>query len=221
VAVLCRFQSPGLVFCRFQILVPVFCRFKTFSSILYSSDSCSSILWIPDSCSSPVNYRLLINIFFIFQTPLPVRRFYIDPVSPAYGYVSLALVKCSNEGGPGPRYNMKEVPGSSTLTMLVVHGYHLHLIPLFSEAGDWETSSVGLPSPPQTNLGKAPSRPLQAHTPPLAKMKIEASLGGNHTSASDSRSEAIDWARGGCGDHFGLFSAPVQGQGAELEASAG
>jgi hypothetical protein len=36
------------------------------------------------------------------------------PVSPAYGYVSLALVKYSNEGGPGPRYNMKEDPGSST-----------------------------------------------------------------------------------------------------------
>jgi hypothetical protein len=35
-------------------------------------------------------------------------------------------------------------------------------------------------------------------------MKIEARLGGNHTSAFDSRWEAIDWARGGCGDHFGL-----------------
>jgi hypothetical protein len=128
-------------------------------------------------------------------------------VSPAYGYVSLAFVKCSNEGGPGPRYNKKEVPGSSTLTMLVVHGYHLYLMPLFSEAGDKETSSVA--PPPQSNLGKAPSRPLQVHTPPLAKMKIEAGLGGNHTSASDSRSEAIDWARGGCGDHFGLFSASV------------
>ncbi len=43
----------------------------------------------------------------------------------------------------------------------------------------------------------------------------------NHTSASDSRSEAAVWARGGCGDHFGLFSAPVRGQGAELEASEG
>jgi hypothetical protein len=40
-------------------------------------------------------------------------------VSPAYGYVSLALVKHINEGGPGPRYNMKEDPGSSTLIMLV------------------------------------------------------------------------------------------------------
>ncbi len=35
-------------------------------------------------------------------------------VSPAYGYVSLALVMHSNEGGPGPRYNMKEDPGSPT-----------------------------------------------------------------------------------------------------------
>jgi hypothetical protein len=119
----------------------------------------------------------------------------------------LALVKCSNEGGPGPRYNMKEVPGSPTLTMLVVHGYHLYLMPLFSEAGDEETSVA--PPPPQTNLGKAPSRPLQVHTPPLVKMKIEARLGGNHTSASDSRSDAIDWARGGCGDHFGFFSVSV------------
>ena len=34
-------------------------------------------------------------------------------VSPAYGYIELALVKCSNEGGPGPRHNMKGDPGSS------------------------------------------------------------------------------------------------------------
>jgi hypothetical protein len=134
-------------------------------------------------------------------------------------YVSLSLVKCSNEGGPGPRYNLKEVPGSSTLTMLIVHGHHLYLMPLFSEAGDKEP--VWTPPPPQTNLGKAPSLPLQVHTPPPAKKKIEASLGGNHTSASDSRSEATDWARGGCGDHFGLFSAYVRGQGAELEARSG
>jgi hypothetical protein len=137
-------------------------------------------------------------------------------VSPAYGFVSLALVKYSNEGGPGPRYNMKEVPGSSTLIMLVVHAYPM---PLFSEAGDQKTSSVGLP-PHQSNLGKA-SRPLQVHTPPLAKMKIGTRLGGNHTSASDSRSEAMDWARGSCGDHFGLFRASVRGQAAELETSAG
>ena len=137
-------------------------------------------------------------------------------MSPAYGYVSLALVKYSNGGGPGPRYNMKEVPGS-ILIMLVVHAYPM---PLSSEAGDQETSSAGLP-PHQSNLGKAPSRPLQVHTPPLAKMPIETRLSGNHTSASDSRSEAIDWVRGGCGDHFGLFRASLRGQAAELEISAG
>jgi hypothetical protein len=92
--------------------------------------------------------------------------------------------------------------------------------PLFSEAGDKETRGVDLPLQ-QNNLGKAPSRPLQVHTPPLANMQIETRLGGNLTSASDSRSEAIDWARGGCGDHFGLFRASVRGQAAELETSAG
>ena len=100
--------------------------------------------------------------------------------------------------------------------MLVVHAY---TEPLFSEAGDKETRGMDLPLH-QSNLGKA-SRPLQVHTPPLAKMQIETRLGGNHTSASDSRSEAMDWARGGCGDHFGPFRASVQGQAAELEASAG
>ncbi len=29
-------------------------------------------------------------------------------MSPAYGFSALALVKCSNEEGPGPRHNMKE-----------------------------------------------------------------------------------------------------------------
>ncbi len=39
-------------------------------------------------------------------------------VSPAYGFIVLALVKCSNDGGPGPRHNMKEDPGSSIFSML-------------------------------------------------------------------------------------------------------
>jgi hypothetical protein len=41
-------------------------------------------------------------------------------VSPAYGYIESALVKCSNDGGPGPRHNMKGDPGSSIFSMLVV-----------------------------------------------------------------------------------------------------
>ena len=43
-------------------------------------------------------------------------------MSPAYGFSALALVKCSNEGGPGPRHNMKEDPGTSTLIMKREHG---------------------------------------------------------------------------------------------------
>jgi hypothetical protein len=93
-------------------------------------------------------------------------------------------------------------------------------VPLFSEAGVNRTRGMDLP-PHQSNLGKAPSRPLQVHTPPPAKVPVDTRLGGNHASASDSRSEAIDWARGRFGDHFGLFRAPVRGQAAELETSAG
>ena len=36
--------------------------------------------------------------------------------------ILLALVEYSNEGGPGPSYNMQEVPGS-TLIMRAVHVY--------------------------------------------------------------------------------------------------
>ncbi len=43
-------------------------------------------------------------------------------VSPAYGYIGSALVKCSNEGGLGPRYNREEDPGSSIFSMLMVYG---------------------------------------------------------------------------------------------------
>jgi hypothetical protein len=46
----------------------------------------------------------------------------VGTVSPAYGFSALALVKCSNEGGPGPRPNMKEDPGTSTLIMKREHG---------------------------------------------------------------------------------------------------
>jgi hypothetical protein len=91
--------------------------------------------------------------------PVYVGLIMLVAVSAACGYVSLALVKCSNEGGPGPRYNMNEVPGSSTLTMLVVHGYHLYLMPLFSEAGDWETSVDPLPPPPPDQPGQSPLPP--------------------------------------------------------------
>jgi hypothetical protein len=141
-------------------------------------------------------------------------------VSPTYGYDLLALVKHSNEGGPGPRYNMKEDPGSSTLIMLKVHGCHLYLMPRFSEAGDNRNRRMGLP-PHQSNQDRAPSHPLSStHSSPS-----QGASGGQprrkHTSASGSRSEAMDWARGGCGGHFELFSSSLGGQTAELVTSAG
>ena len=92
-------------------------------------------------------------------------------VDTSVGDVNIKNIKYSNQGGPGPRYNMKEVPGS-ILIMLVVHAYPE---PLFSEAGDKETRGMDLPLH-QSNLGKAPSRPRQVHTPPLAKMQIETRL---------------------------------------------
>jgi hypothetical protein len=165
-----------------------------------------------------VQYSYLKSIFIVCSISIwkaySLCVEFIALVSPAYSDISLALVKYSNEGGPRPRYNMKEVPGSP-LIMLVVHAYPE---PLFSEAGDKETRGVDLPLH-QSKLGKA--HPLLGHTPPLAKMQIETRLGGNHTSASDSRSEAIDWARGGCGDHFKLYRTSVRGRAAEIESRAG
>ena len=84
------------------------------------------------------------------------------------------------------------------------------------------TEIEGWASPPhQSSQDRAPSRPLQVHTPPPAKVLVEASLGRKHTSASGTRSEATDWARGGCGDHCELFSSSLGGQTAELVTSAG
>jgi hypothetical protein len=53
-------------------------------------------------------------------------------VSPTYGYIESALVKCSNDEGLGPRYNREEDPGSSIFSMLMVYGCYLHLL-TFSE----------------------------------------------------------------------------------------
>ncbi len=141
-----------------------------------------------------------------------------DAVSPTYGYIALALVKCSNEGGPGPRYNRKEDPGSSIFSMLVVYGYYLHLLPSSQNQVTGRTS--GDPLPPSDQPGLSPPLPPGYLLHHLQRWR-RGQPRRNHTSASDSRSEAADWARGGCGDHFGLFSAPVRGKGAELEASAG
>ena len=98
-------------------------------------------------------------------------------VSPAYGFYALALVKCSNEEGPGPRHNMKEDPGTSTLIMKREHGQEVPCDP------GQVTSILGitcppLPPPPPGQLGQITlPPPFRVHTPPLAPVPQEASLG--------------------------------------------
>ncbi len=92
-------------------------------------------------------------------------------VPPTYGYIALALVKCSNDGGTGPRHNMKKDPGYSIFSMLVVYGYYLHLLTSSQNQVTGRTS--GGPSPPL--------RPAWAKPPPpratTSKDEGEASLG--------------------------------------------
>jgi hypothetical protein len=59
-------------------------------------------------------------------SPQYSRPVYTAGVSPAYGYIKSALVKCSNEGGLGPRSNMKGDHGSSIFNRQVV--YYLNLL---------------------------------------------------------------------------------------------
>ncbi len=73
-------------------------------------------------------------------------------VSPTYGYIESALVKCSNDEGLGPKYNREEDPGSSIFSMLMVYGCYLHLLTC---SGKQVTGRInGDPFPPlQTKLG--------------------------------------------------------------------
>ncbi len=60
--------------------------------------------------------------FWVMSKLIPIWLFQKSGiVSPAYGFSALALVKCSNEGGPGPRHNMKEDPGVNGRTYFVVN----------------------------------------------------------------------------------------------------
>ena len=66
---------------------------------------------------------------------------------------------------------MKEDPGSSIFSMLVVYGYYLYLLPLFSEPDDWKDQCGPLPPSLKPTWAKHPLLPLLVPTPPPAKMK--------------------------------------------------
>ena len=95
---------------------------------------------------------------------------------------------------------------------------------LWPRAGD-SYSRNNLSPPPSP-----PSRALRAEHPPTPFQRAHSTPGTStpggqpqrkHTSASGTRSEATDWARGGCRGHCELFSSSLGGQTAELVTSAG
>jgi len=96
-------------------------------------------------------------------------------VSPAYGYIRSALVKCSNNGGPGPKHKMKGDPGYSIFSMPVVYGYYLH--PLTSSENQVAGRISGDPLPPfKPTWAEPPSLPPGVRAPPHAKDEPEAGL---------------------------------------------
>ena len=102
------------------------------------------------------------------------RRTDRGSVSPAYGYIESALVQCSNDGGPGPRHNMKGDHGSSIFNRQVV--YYLH--PLTSSENQGVGRISGDPLPPFKPIwAEPPPLPPGVRAPPPANDQGEASLG--------------------------------------------
>jgi hypothetical protein len=88
---------------------------------------------------------------------------------------------------------MKGDHGSSIFNRQVVY----HLNPLTSSENQGVEGLVGTPSPPlKPSWAEPPSLPPGVHTPPPANRPRRGQPQRNRTSASDSRSEAADWARG-------------------------
>jgi hypothetical protein len=117
-------------------------------------------------------------------------------VSPAYGFSAFALVKCSNEGGPGPSQNMKEDPGTSTLIMKGEHGQEVPCDP-GQVIRILRCTSPSPSPPPPGSQDRTPSHPLSGTHPAPSLSTSGGQPRRKHTSASGTRSEAMDWARGG------------------------
>jgi hypothetical protein len=129
----------------------LFCGPVSFSAIQYPFLRSNILFCGPVSFSVAQHPFLCSSILFCDPASFSVV------VSPAYGFSALALVKCSNEGGPGPRHNMKEDPGTSTRIMKREHGQEVPCDP------GQVTSILGSTSPP---LPPPPTRAARTEHPP-------------------------------------------------------
>ena len=120
------------------------------------------------------------SLFYTHQLRSKIRAF----VSPAYGHIKSALVKCSNDGGPGPRHNMKEDPGASTLIMEGEHGQEVPCDLGQVTAILGMTCPPLLPPPPGHSGQNTLPPPFRGHTPPPAPVPQEASLGESTLSSA-------------------------------------
>ncbi len=93
-------------------------------------------------------------------------------VPPAYGDILLALVMHSNEGGPGPRHNMKEDPRSSTLIMKREHGQEVPCDP-GQVIRILRCTNPPLPLPPiRATMAEPPPTPFRYILLPLPKCQL-------------------------------------------------
>ena len=103
---------------------------------------------------------ILRNALFMCESVYPC-------VSPAYGHIKSALVKCSNKEGPGPRHNRKEDPGTSTLIMKGEHGQEVPCDPGQVTSILGRTCPPLPPPPPPGHPGQNTlPPPFRGHTPP-------------------------------------------------------
>jgi hypothetical protein len=105
------------------------------------------------------------------------RRTNRGSVSPAYGFSALALVKCSNEEGPGPRHNTKEDPGTSSLVMKGEHEQDVPCDPGQVTTILGRTCPPLLPPPPGQAGQNTLTPPFRGHPPPPVPVPLEERLG--------------------------------------------
>jgi hypothetical protein len=141
-------------------------------------ESCRRLIWEPGKLHSELREKKELEPVGNFSSfnAATGRRTDRGSVSPAYSYIGSALIKCSNDGGPGPRYNRKEDPGSSIFSMLMVYGCYLHLLTSSEKQVTGRISGDPLP-PFKPSWAEHPSLPPGVRAPPHAKDEPEAGLG--------------------------------------------